>query len=63
MTTLLTIEEVASRLKVHPGTVYRFAADRKIKVVRVGTRALRIAEDEIDAFLKRSGELAGQSAA
>jgi excisionase family DNA binding protein len=61
--TLLTIEEAALRLRVHPGTVYRFAADKKIRVVRVGSRCIRIAEDELDAFLKRGEESAARQTA
>ena len=35
---LLTVPEVARLLRVHPRTVRRFVADRRLPCVRIGTR-------------------------
>lgn len=38
MSELLTLEEAAKILKVHPGTLRRWDKDGLLKAVRVGTR-------------------------
>jgi excisionase family DNA binding protein len=52
---LLTVEQCAERLKLHPKTVLRFLREGRLKGVKVG-RAYRIAVSEIEAML---GEAAG----
>lgn len=47
---LLTIPEVAERLRVSTRTVRRFIASGQLRVLKVGRRTL-ITEREVDAFL------------
>jgi excisionase family DNA binding protein len=44
---LLTIQEAARMLKVHPVTVRRFIANGRLKAVRVG-RGVRVYKDAVD---------------
>jgi len=50
---LLTVEEVAARLKVHPETVRRHLKAGTIKGHRLGSKRLgwRIAASELDRFV------------
>jgi|WetSurMetagenome_2_1015567.scaffolds.fasta_scaffold78032_1 excisionase family DNA binding protein len=52
---LLTVEQCADRLKLHPKTVLRFIHEGRLKAVKVG-RGYRIAEAEI-------GKILGEAAA
>jgi excisionase family DNA binding protein len=47
---LLTVAEVAKRLRVHPITVRRLIKSGRLRVVRIG-RAVRIRADDLDALL------------
>lgn len=47
---LLTVEQCAERLKLHPKTVLRFLREGRLKGVKVG-RAYRIASSEIEKVL------------
>jgi excisionase family DNA binding protein len=47
---LLTVAEVAERLRVHPITVRRHIKDGRLRAVRVG-RAVRVRESDLEAFL------------
>lgn len=47
---LLTVEQCADQLKLHPKTVLRFIAEGRIRAVKVG-RAWRIAASEIGRVL------------
>lgn len=51
MTRLLTIPEVAERLRVHPRTVQRAISDGRLAVVEITARAPRIAESELERFV------------
>ena len=53
---LLTVAEVASRLKCHPHTVRRWIWAGKLQAVKVG-EMVRIAEEEIDRLIKPADEL------
>lgn len=44
---LLTVREVADRLRLHPGTVYRLARAGALPSLRVG-RSIRFQADEIE---------------
>jgi excisionase family DNA binding protein len=57
-TTLYTVREAAKFLTLKESTVYRWLFDKKIRPVRVGTRAVRIPKTEIDRVLSE-----GQGAA
>jgi excisionase family DNA binding protein len=46
---LLTVREVAERLRVHPITVRRLIKDGKLPVVRIG-RAIRVREEDLGAY-------------
>ena len=50
---LLTVQETATRLKVHPLTVRRYVASGRLQSVRVG-RGVRIDEEALDQFLGRT---------
>lgn len=51
---VLTIKEVAERLKVAPATVYTLCAQRKLGHVRVGARrgTIRIPEEALENYLR-----------
>ena len=49
---LLTIEEVADILKLHPDTIRRYVRERKLKAVRLSATQLRIKRSELDRFIK-----------
>lgn len=53
MPDLLTVEEVADRLKVSKMTVYRLIESRELPALRIG-RSYRVAATDLDAFLSRS---------
>ena len=48
---LYRVEEAANRLNIQTGTMRRWIFDRKIAVVRVGTRAVRIPASEIERII------------
>lgn len=48
--TLLTVDETARRLRLHPDTVYRMVSRSEILSRRVG-RLIRIPEAALEAFL------------
>jgi excisionase family DNA binding protein len=49
--TLLTVAEVAARLKCHPHTIRRWIWDRKLRAVKVGD-LVRVSEQEVMRFIK-----------
>lgn len=49
-TRLMTVKEVAERLRVKPLTVYRLIWDNKLDVLSVG-RQYRITEQQVDDLL------------
>jgi excisionase family DNA binding protein len=63
MTSLLTVAEVAERLRCSISNVYNLVAQGRLKCYRVGAgnAGLRFADDHIRDFLKMS-EAAGKSA-
>ena len=52
---LLTIDEVAAELKLHPDTIRRYIRQNKLRSTRVGGTAIRIRRSELERFL-REGE-------
>jgi excisionase family DNA binding protein len=48
---LLTVQEVAERLHVHPITVRRLIANGRLAAIRIG-RAVRVREEDVGAFLR-----------
>ena len=49
---LLTIEQVANELKLHPDTIRRYVREKKLKAVRLASTALRIRRSELNRYLK-----------
>jgi len=49
----LTIAEVASLMRVSKMTVYRLVHGGELPAVRVG-RSFRVAEDDVDEYLRKS---------
>jgi excisionase family DNA binding protein len=49
---LLTVEQVAAELQMHPDTVRRYIREKKLRAVRLSSRDLRIRRSELDRFLK-----------
>ena len=54
---LLTVKQAADRLGFHYKTVHKWTKKGLIKSVRVGTRAVRIKEEDLEEFI--GGENAG----
>lgn len=52
MTEVLTIEEVAEELQVHPRTVRRAIAERGLPIVQLGRRVTRVRRVDLDAWLE-----------
>lgn len=52
---LLTPQEAADRLKVHPRTIKRWAADGKIPAIELPNGRLRIPADAVEAVLTGAG--------
>jgi excisionase family DNA binding protein len=64
---LLTIKDVAERLKASPSTVYELVSDGKLPCYRIGRNggAIRISEEDLNNYLttaRRSGEQGMSSA-
>lgn len=51
--TLLTFQQVAAILGLHPETISRWAAKRKLPVVNMGRNAKRIKESDLEAFIEK----------
>ena len=54
---LLTVEEVAEKLRLGPRTVYRLIDDGKLKAIKISRKAYRISEKELIRFLKKHQKL------
>lgn len=52
-TVLLTLKETARRLSWSVGHTRRLVASRELASVKIGGRAVRIAEADLEAFLER----------
>jgi len=51
---LLTVKEAAARLRVSTATVYGLCERRRLPYVRISTHAIRIAEQDLSAFVRSS---------
>lgn len=49
---LLTIEQVAEALKLHPDTIRRYIREKKMRAVRLSATNLRVRRSELDRFIK-----------
>jgi len=50
---LLTVEEVAEKLRLGPRTVYRLIEDGKLKAIKISRKAYRISEKDLIQFIKK----------
>ena len=53
---LLTIDEVAAELKLHPDTIRRYIRQNKLRVTRLGGTAVRIRRSELERFIHEGEE-------
>jgi excisionase family DNA binding protein len=53
---LLTIDEVAAELKLHPDTIRRYIREGKLKPTRVGGTAIRVRRSELNRFISEGEE-------
>jgi excisionase family DNA binding protein len=49
---LLTIEQVAERLQLHPDTIRRYVREKKLKAIQLSKTNLRVRRSELNRFLK-----------
>lgn len=49
---LLTVQEVADKLRLGERTVYRLIESKKLKAVKISRKAYRVSEAELKKFLK-----------
>ncbi len=50
---LMTVNEIAETLKVHPRTVKRWITEKQISAIKLGDRAgWRVEEEALQAFLE-----------
>jgi len=53
MNRLLTLKEVAERLRLSPQTIYRWVRTGKIEPIKLPNRQLRFRESEVETLLER----------
>jgi excisionase family DNA binding protein len=49
---LLTIEQVAERLQLHPDTIRRYIRERKLPGVRISATVVRVKKSDLDKFIE-----------
>ncbi len=49
---LLTIEQVADRLQLHPDTIRRYIRERKLPGVRISATVVRVKKSDLDKFIE-----------
>ncbi|MGH2493726.1 MAG: helix-turn-helix domain-containing protein [Ktedonobacteraceae bacterium] len=50
---LLTIEQVAERLQLHPDTIRRYIREKKLPSVRISGTVVRIKQSDLDKFIQK----------
>jgi excisionase family DNA binding protein len=50
---LLTVEEVAEKLRLGPRTVYRLIEAGRLKAIKISRKAYRISENDLIQFIKK----------
>ena len=50
---ILTIEEVSKILKVSKRTVYRWVDSGELRVARIGRKAYRVFESDLNKFIRK----------
>jgi excisionase family DNA binding protein len=53
---LLTVEEAAGELRVHPQTIRRWIADGELPAHRPGPRTIRISRRDLNRFMANSAK-------
>lgn len=53
---LLTIDQVAAELQLHPDTIRRYIRQGKLKQTKIGGTAVRIRRSELDRFIAEGDE-------
>ncbi len=51
---LLTIDQVATELQLHPDTIRRYIKKKQLKSIKLGGSAVRIKRSELDKFIQES---------
>jgi excisionase family DNA binding protein len=49
---LLTIEQVAEELQLHPDTVRRYIRERKLVGVRISSTVMRVRRSDLNKFIQ-----------
>ena len=49
---LLTIEQVAERLQLHPDTIRRYIREKKLTGVRISGTVVRVKQSDLDKFIR-----------
>ncbi len=49
---LLTIEQVAERLQLHPDTIRRYIREKKLIGVRISGTVVRVKQSDLDKFIR-----------
>jgi excisionase family DNA binding protein len=49
---LLTIEQVAEELQLHPDTVRRYIRERKLVGVRISSTVMRVKRSDLNKFIQ-----------
>ena len=49
---LLTVEQAADALQLHPDTVRRYIRERKLRAVRLSPTNVRIRRSDLDKFIE-----------
>ena len=49
---LLTIEQVAEKLQLHPDTIRRYIRERKLPGVRISATVVRVKQSDLDKFIQ-----------
>jgi len=49
---LLTIEQVADKLQLHPDTIRRYIRERKLPSVRISGTVVRVKQSDLDKFIE-----------
>lgn len=49
---LLTVGEVAERLRMAKGSIYRWISQGKLRHVKLGHRAVRVRVSDLEAFIE-----------
>lgn len=57
---LLTVEQAAEKLQMHPATIRRYIRDGQISGVRLGARQWRISAAALKAFIEKGGAPKGE---